>query len=130
MARPEAGAVIAVEVFVEQDVILPLGIGLEFLRATVHRPPAGFIPKEDPLQTIGYFMGDLEEIHQFARAGGTLDFEVVTVIEIERSMARISTTFTGIHIGPRQLEFPPNMPVSDSAGRYFTRYSWHSTLTT
>jgi hypothetical protein len=25
--------------------------------------------------------------------------------------------FTGIQIGPRQLELPPNMPVSDSAGR-------------
>src|SRR5258708_33399220 len=42
MAGPEARAVVAVEVLVEQDVILPLGIGLEFLRAAVHRPPAGF----------------------------------------------------------------------------------------
>src|SRR5208283_2145934 len=41
MAGPEARAVIAVEVLVEQDVILPLGIGLEFLRAAVHRPPSG-----------------------------------------------------------------------------------------
>ena len=31
---------------------------------------------------------------------------------------------TGIQIGPRQFELPPNMPVSDSAGRYDTRYSW------
>ncbi len=27
---------------------------------------------------------------------------------------------TGIQIGPRQLELPPNMPLSDSAGRYPT----------
>ncbi len=27
------------------------------------------------------------------------------------------STFTGIQIGPRQLELPPNIPVSDSAGR-------------
>ena len=27
---------------------------------------------------------------------------------------------TGIHIGPRQFELPPNMPVSDSAGKYET----------
>ena len=26
----------------------------------------------------------------------------------------------GIQIGPRQLELPPNMPVLDSAGSYFT----------
>ena len=31
-------------------------------------------------------------------------------------------------IGPRQFEFPPNMPVSDSAGRYETRYSWPPAL--
>ena len=26
-------------------------------------------------------------------------------------------TLTGIQIGPRQFELPPNMPLSDSAGR-------------
>ena len=31
---------------------------------------------------------------------------------------------TGIQIGPRQFELPPNIPVLDSAGRYWTRYSW------
>ena len=31
--------------------------------------------------------------------------------------ARISITLIGNHTGPRQLELPPNMPVSDSAGR-------------
>ena len=31
--------------------------------------------------------------------------------------------FTGIQTGPRQFELPPNMPLSDSAGRYETRYS-------
>ena len=27
---------------------------------------------------------------------------------------------TGIQMGPRQLELPPNMPLSDSAGKYDT----------
>src|SRR5271169_1247477 len=31
---------------------------------------------------------------------------------------------TGIQMGPRQLELPPNMPVSDSAGKYPTPYAW------
>ena len=31
------------------------------------------------------------------------------------------STFIGIQIGPRQFELPPNIPESDSAGRYFTR---------
>ena len=34
------------------------------------------------------------------------------------------STLTGTQTGPRQLELPPNMPVSDSAGKYPTRYSW------
>ena len=29
----------------------------------------------------------------------------------------MSSTLTGIQIGPRQFELPPNIPVSDSAGR-------------
>ena len=36
----------------------------------------------------------------------------------------------GNQTGPRQLELPPNMPVSDSAGRYWTRYSWPCTAKT
>src|SRR5271165_6596202 len=44
MAGPEARAVIAVEVLVEKDVILPLGIGLEFLRAAVHRHAGRIYP--------------------------------------------------------------------------------------
>jgi hypothetical protein len=31
--------------------------------------------------------------------------------------------FTGIQTGPRQFEFPPNIPVFDSAGRYDTSYA-------
>jgi hypothetical protein len=31
--------------------------------------------------------------------------------------------FTGIQIGPRQLELPPNMPVFDSAGYALGRYA-------
>jgi hypothetical protein len=31
---------------------------------------------------------------------------------------------TGIHTGPRQFELPPNIPVLDSAGRYWTESSW------
>jgi hypothetical protein len=40
MAGPKARTVVAVEVLEEQDLILPLGIGLELLRTSVHGPPA------------------------------------------------------------------------------------------
>jgi hypothetical protein len=38
-------------------------------------------------------------------------------------MARISSRLIGNHTGPRQFEFPPNIPVVDSAGSYCTWYS-------
>src|SRR5580704_479022 len=87
MASSQAGAVIAVEIFVEQNVILPLRIGLELLRTSKHWPLTRPIPQENPLQSIRYFMGNLEQVHQLARAGRTLDLEVVTVIQIKRQQS-------------------------------------------
>ena len=52
MAGPEAGAVIAVEVLKEKDVVLPLRIGLEFLGAAVHWSTPRLIPQEDAGQTV------------------------------------------------------------------------------
>jgi hypothetical protein len=62
MAGPQARAVVSVEVFVEQQVILPLRIGLEFLRASVNRPPSSLIPQEDPDQPIGKVPSYFEQI--------------------------------------------------------------------
>ena len=53
-----------------------------------------------------------------AGAGGALDREVVAVegVEVQQS-PRTIRALTGIQIGPRQFELPPNIPVFDSAGR-------------
>jgi len=40
MARTDAGAVVAVELLVEQHEVAEVRIGLEFLRIAVHRPAA------------------------------------------------------------------------------------------
>ena len=53
MAGAQTGAVVSVEIFIEQYVILPFGIGLEFLRASVHRTTPRLVPQEDPGQTVG-----------------------------------------------------------------------------
>src|SRR5271155_704745 len=81
MAGPQSCAVISVEVFIEQQEILPMRIGLEFLRSSVHRPPARGISQKDPGQSIGNFPGYLEQVHQVARTGGTLNLEAVAVIQ-------------------------------------------------
>src|SRR5277367_4567579 len=118
VTRSQTCAVIAVEILVELDVILPLGIGLEFLYLSVNRSPARRIAQEDPRQPIGNFSRYLKEVHQIARSRWTLDFEVVSVIEIERqegadeqrihrhpygtTPVRISAKHTGVGFG-RQI---------------------------
>jgi len=42
VARADAGTVVTMEVFVEQQVIPPVRIVLEFLAPPKHRPPPGF----------------------------------------------------------------------------------------
>ena len=48
VAGPKACAIVTVKLFEEQAVILPLRIGLKFLRTAVHRPPARSISQKDP----------------------------------------------------------------------------------
>ena len=48
VAGPEPRAVVAVEVLVEQEVVAPVRIGLELLRAAVDGAPAVLVPQEDP----------------------------------------------------------------------------------
>ena len=58
----EAGAVVAVEVLVEEDVVLPLRIGLEPLDPAEARPPAVGADEEDRDQPVAQVGGDLVEV--------------------------------------------------------------------
>ena len=49
--------------------------------------------------------------------GRALDGEVVAVEGVEIEQPADDSPLTGIQIGPRQFELPPNIPVFDSAGR-------------
>ncbi len=66
MARAQPCTVVTVEVFVEQHVIPPMGIGLELLRAAVHRTPALLIAQEDPSEPIGDLLAHLEQVHHLS----------------------------------------------------------------
>jgi len=46
MTRAESGAVVAMEVFIKQYVVTPMGIGLEFLGTSINRAPARTVPEE------------------------------------------------------------------------------------
>src|SRR5215469_16889032 len=60
MTGADASAVVAMEIFVEQQVIPPVVIVLELRSAAEHRPPARLVAQKDPSQPIGDFAGDFE----------------------------------------------------------------------
>ena len=60
MAGAKTGAVISMEVFIEQHQLLPVGICLEFGRAAVHGTPVLAITLEDRGQSFGDFSSHFE----------------------------------------------------------------------
>jgi hypothetical protein len=60
MAGAQSGAVIAVEVLVEKEVIAPVRIGLENLRTAVHRTLTMLVAPEDACKPRGEVLGHLE----------------------------------------------------------------------
>jgi hypothetical protein len=63
VTRSEPGAVIPMEVLVQQDMVAPVRVGLEFLGAPVDRPPAALVAQEDAGQPVRDLLGYLEEVH-------------------------------------------------------------------
>src|SRR5690348_10982708 len=81
MAGAQSCAVVPVEMLVEEQVIPPVRIGLELLRAAEDRPPPAFVAFEDSDQAVGDAGG--EPVQPVGRAMGgvelqqTLDEKVV-----------------------------------------------------
>src|SRR6185369_10485360 len=82
MTGAKTGAVVAVKVFVEQQVVAPLRILLEFLLAAKNGASAIFVPQKDAGETAAEFLGDFVEIHFTAGAGGAFDGESVAVVGV------------------------------------------------
>src|SRR5581483_8954278 len=69
MARAEARAVVAVKVFVERDVVVPVRVGLELLRAAEDRTPAARVVVEDADEPPREFLRHLPERHLLPGTG-------------------------------------------------------------
>src|SRR5262249_15126204 len=82
MAGADAGTIVAMEIFVEQQVIPPVRIVLEFLGAAEYWPQPILFAQKDPLQPIGDRASDLEQVHDVARASRTFDPEFVAIVQI------------------------------------------------
>ncbi len=79
----QPGTIVAMEVFIEENVVAPEWITLELFRAAVDRSPAMLVAQEDPGEAVRDLFADLKQVHQLAGSRGAFDFEVVTVIQIE-----------------------------------------------
>src|SRR5215467_4592022 len=75
----QSGTVVAVEILVEQEVVLPVGVLLELLGAPVHWPRPSFTAQKDARESARQLLRNLIERQVLSRAGRTLDLEVIAV---------------------------------------------------
>src|SRR5262245_37592528 len=83
MAGAEAGAVVAVEVFVEPDEIPPVRVGLKLGDAAVHRPSPIRSAQEDARQASREIGRDVPQGRARTRSGRVLDPQAGTVEVVE-----------------------------------------------
>src|SRR5581483_2834974 len=83
VAGADTRARIAVEILVEGDAVAPVRVTLHVLVGAEHRPAAVRVAQEDARQAPRVLGWDLPEGQALARAGGTLDQEVVAVVVVE-----------------------------------------------
>ena len=79
----DARSIVAMEVLVEQNTIAPVRIFLKLLCAPENRPAARFIAEENAGEPPAHFSRYFKQVHHLPRTGRTLDFEGVSVIQIE-----------------------------------------------
>ena len=97
-----------------RDQVAEVKVGLE-LRMRPERC-AVLVAQENRAQATCELLGDLEDREKFSGARRALDLEVIAVVMVKALQRFDDQEFTGIQIGPRQLELPPNRVVSaDSA---------------
>src|SRR6185503_10518241 len=83
MRSAAAAAVVAVEVLVEQDVVLEVGIRLKFLVAAEDGAPPVRSAPEELEQAAAQLVGDLLERQHDAGSGRAFDGEAVAIVLME-----------------------------------------------
>src|SRR5262249_60394140 len=83
MARADPGAVVAVEVLVEEHEVAPVRVVLEFLGTAVDRPPPVTSAQKDAGQAAGQLGRDLPEIESVRRARRKRDLQGIAVEVME-----------------------------------------------
>lgn len=79
-----AHAVDAMEIFIEENVVPPMGVRLKLFRPSENGTIAVFVSQKNAFQTRRLISRlTSKRVHHAPRSGGTFNFEVVSVIEIE-----------------------------------------------
>src|SRR5262245_41130568 len=85
-ARLVAGAksrpIVSVKVLVKQNVVAPVWICLELVRAAVHRPSARLVFHEDSGEPATDNLGYLIQRHVLSRSRGALDLKTVAIVSV------------------------------------------------
>src|SRR5262245_61371958 len=83
MVSAQAGAVVTMEVFVEENQVAPVGIGLKCLEPSVDRTPAVGSPQEDAREAPRQLGRHVPERHELSGSRGELGFELAAVEVVE-----------------------------------------------
>src|SRR5215510_4182407 len=79
VAGAKSRAVVAVEIFEEENQVAPVFIALKLFDRAVNGSASGLIAQEEVDQAPRQLLADVPKVHQLSRPGRAFDFEVVAV---------------------------------------------------
>jgi hypothetical protein len=83
MTRANPSAVVTVKVFVEQNVVTPVGIGLKRLTAAIDRATTRAISLEQGDQPLRKGDRDVSQRHVLSRPGGTFNLKIIAPVMVK-----------------------------------------------
>jgi hypothetical protein len=79
----DAPAGVAVEIFMKQDVVPEVGVAVQLRVVSQSRTKAALIAQENAREAAGQFIRHLVDRQEVARAGRTLDLEIIAVVVVK-----------------------------------------------
>src|SRR5882724_708237 len=123
VTRPNSGAVVAMKVLMEIDVVAPLGLRLEFLEAAEDRPRSIFRTEENARETPGNFCSRIPQRCPFAGARWEFHRKTIT-IKVVKLLERLNK---------QEIDGEPNGPApigiaAEQARARFRRFIVHTMI--
>src|SRR5215469_6716919 len=84
VAGSESGAIVAVEVLIEEDAVSPVRIVMKHIARAKDRSLSFRVANEYTNQAIRDIAGDFEKVHPLSGSGRAFNLEIVAVIFVEQ----------------------------------------------